>query len=102
MKVANQIVWDLEYSESGMPFITNNYLYYSVSHLALTTEMVRFDLSNNFSTTRYYPDFLKYLPRTVAIDHTTDRYVYIPLDTSLIRVQLKKRNGEELAFEQSM
>jgi hypothetical protein len=101
MKVTNTIVWDLDYSEAGMPFITGNYLYYSVSHLALTTEFIRFDVANNFTTTKYYPDFIKYLPKTIAIDHTVDRYVYVPLDTDLIRVQLRRRGGSELPFVQS-
>jgi hypothetical protein len=101
MEITNKVVWDMDYSEAGMPFITGNYLYYSVSHLTQTTEFVRFDLSNNFTTTRYYPDFLKYLPKTIAIDHSVDRYVYIPLDTDVVRVQLRDRKGNELGFVES-
>jgi hypothetical protein len=84
-----------------MPFVTDSYLYYSVSHIALTTEFIRFDLANNFTISKFYPDFIQYLPKTIAIDPSVDRYVYVPLDTDLIRVQLRARDGQEIGFEQS-
>jgi tRNA A-37 threonylcarbamoyl transferase component Bud32 len=106
LQVKATYLWDTDFvAVAQNPVISGNYLFYSTSHLAQTTEYLRFDLKTtpNFTTQTALAPF-RYIPRVMTLDPSQPNVVYVAMDSVVKQMSISSSSwfekGREMRFSE--